>query len=172
MELRTIVFSHAFGVIRAKTYVFNSFNFLNSFNFPFPKVEFFILILLVFCHIFLHVIGMIWNALLAEETASVLGDENVVFYTYSAKVLICLEQVEVDEFLAVSACLPVVDEGGNEIYSRFVCHYEILLEAASHAQAIRAKLVRWLHLVVKTYVFLVESLHVVNVESHLSLIHI
>ena len=38
-ELKTIVFSNPLEVIRAKTYVFNSFNFLNSFNFPLQKVE-------------------------------------------------------------------------------------------------------------------------------------
>ena len=66
----------------------------------------------------------------------------------------------------MAACLPVVDEGRNEVDTWFVGHHEVLLQAASHAEAVGAKLVGWLHLVVETNVFLVERLHVMHVKTH------
>ena len=58
---------------------------------------------------------MIRNALAAEESATILGDEDVVLNAHAAEVLVSLQLVEVQELLAVSAGLPVVDEGRNEV---------------------------------------------------------
>ena len=45
---------------------------------------------------------MIRYAVFAKESASVLGDEYIVLYTYASEVLVCLNLVEVEEFGAVS----------------------------------------------------------------------
>ena len=63
--------------------------------------------------------------------------------------------------------LPVVDESGDEVDARLVCHHEAFLKTASHAQAVCAELVKaWTCLLVEAYVYLVERLHVVYVHTH------
>ena len=53
---------------------------------------------------------MIGDALGAKEAATILRDEDIVLDTDATEVLIGLQLVEVEEFLAMSAGLPVVDE--------------------------------------------------------------
>lgn len=58
---------------------------------------------------------MIRYALLAEESASVVSYQQVVFNTYAAEILVGFEHLIVDEVFVQSLRLPVVYE----------CRYEI-----------------------------------------------
>ena len=69
---------------------------------------------------------MIRYALVAKESASFGGDEYVVFKSYSAEVLVCLDFVEVKVFGTVAAGTPAVDEVWNEVDARLVGHHEVL----------------------------------------------
>ena len=110
---------------------------------------------------------MVRNAVLAEESATILCDEHIVFNTDTSEVLVGLELVEIEELSAMARSLPVVDEGRDKVYARLVGNNEAFLKAASHAQTVGAKLVEaWTCLSVEAYVDLVETLHVVNVHTH------
>ena len=63
---------------------------------------------------------MVRDALGTEETAAVAGDEDIVLDAHTSEVLIGLQQVEVDELLAVSALFPVIDEGRDEVDARLI----------------------------------------------------
>ena len=89
--------------------------------------------LLVVPHEFLHVVGMVGYALLAEETTAVGGDDDVVFDTNSAEVLISLKHVEVEPLGAMAFSAPFIDEGGNEVDARLVGDHEALLQPSAHA---------------------------------------
>ena len=58
---------------------------------------------------------MVGDAALAEETAAVLGDEQVVLNADSTEVLVGLQLLVVEELLAMSLGPPLVNEGRNEI---------------------------------------------------------
>ena len=73
------------------------------------------LLLLVVSHKCFEFIRVVGDALRAEETATVLRDQDIILDADAAEVLIGLELVEVQELLAMSAGLPVVDEGWNEV---------------------------------------------------------
>ena len=45
---------------------------------------------------------MVWYPVLAQEAASVLGYEQVVFYPYASEILVSVEQFEVEVFLAMA----------------------------------------------------------------------
>ena len=67
----------------------------------------------------------------------------------------------------MAAGAPVVDEVGDEVDTRLVGDDEALLEAASHAEAVGAKLLEvGSCLLVKSHIDLVEGLHVVDVHTH------
>ena len=110
---------------------------------------------------------MIRYALLAEEAAAVLGDEDVVLDADAAEVLILFDFVEAEELLAVAALAPVVDEGRDEVDARLVGDDEAFLQAAPHAQGVGTELVEnGARLLVEAHVDLVEILHVVHVHAH------
>lgn len=122
---------------------------------------------LVLAHELLYVFWMIWNALLAEEAAAVACDENVVLDTDSTEILVCLQLLIVDEILVETLGAPFVDEGRDEIDSRFICYYETFFEAAAHTQAVGTELFQVrTNFLIESYIDLVEILHIVYVHSH------
>ena len=60
------------------------------------------MLFLVSFHILLHILCVVWNTLFPEETATVLGYEEVILDADAAKVLVGLKQFEVDEVLAMA----------------------------------------------------------------------
>ena len=58
---------------------------------------------------------MVGDALLTQIAAAVGRDEQVVLQAYAAEVAVLFHQVEVNELGIVSAALPVVDQGGDEV---------------------------------------------------------
>ena len=67
----------------------------------------------------------------------------------------------------MTGCLPVVDEGRDEVNSRLVGYHETFLQTATHTQAVGTELLQIrAYLFVETNVNLVEVLHVVNIHSH------
>ena len=100
-----------------------------------------------------NLLHMVWDALCAEETATVVGDENVVFDADAAEVLVGFQKVEIEEVLAMPTCAPLIDEGGDEVDAWFVGHDETFLQATTATQAIRAELFQvWAYLIVETHV--------------------
>ena len=53
-------------------------------------------------HIFFHILCVVWNTLFSEETATVLGYEEVILDADAAKVLVGFQEFEVDEVLAMA----------------------------------------------------------------------
>lgn len=122
---------------------------------------------LVLAHEILNVFWMIWDTLLAEEAAAVACDENVVLDTDSTEILVCLQLFIVDEVLVETLSAPFVDEGWDEVDSRFVCNNEAFFKSAAHAQAVCSELLQIRScFIVKAHVGLSESLHVVYVHTH------
>ena len=110
---------------------------------------------------------MVGNAFRTKETAAVLCDEDIVLNADTAKVLVSLKLIEIDELLAMSAGLPIVDEGRDEVDARFVGKHETFFELAAHTQTVRSKLFKIRTcLFVETYIDLSQSFHVVNVHTH------
>ena len=87
----------------------------------------------VFGHKGFDLVGVVGNALFAQETATVGGDEHVVFDANAAKVLECFDFVEVQEFSIYAFLAPKVDEVGNEVDTRFVGNYVAHFEFAAKA---------------------------------------
>ena len=109
---------------------------------------------------------MVGNDVVAEEAATVFGDEDVVFQSDTAKILVGLHQFVVDEVLVQSLRTPIVDEVGNEIDARFIGHDKSFLQTLAAAQGIGAELCAGLYLFVEADVVLSESFHIVNIETH------
>ena len=109
---------------------------------------------------------MVWDDLVADCSAAVRGDDDVVLKTYSAEVAVGIESVVVDEVLVHALALPEVDEVRDEVDARLYSHDEAFLHAASAAETVEAKLCGWLHFLVKTYVVLTEAFHVVDIHTH------
>ena len=104
---------------------------------------------------------MIRDALVAEEATTVVRDENVVLDADTAEILVGFEHVEVQEFLAMPAGLPVIDEGGDKVDAWFVGHHESFFQSSTHAQTVRSKLLKVrTRLFVEAHIDLSESLHV------------
>ena len=122
---------------------------------------------LVVLHKCFHVIDVVGDAVFADEATTVMGDEHVVFYAYATEVLVGFELVVTQEVFAMAFGAPFVDEGGNEVDAWFVGNDKAFFESAAHAQTVGAKLfeVRT-GLLVKSYIHLVEILHVVHVHTH------
>ena len=110
---------------------------------------------------------MVGNAFRTKETAAVLCDEDIVLNADTAKVLVSLKLIEIDELLTMSAGLPVVDEGRDEIDTWFVGEDEAFLESATHTETVCAKLfeVR-ARLLVESDIDLSQTFHVVDVHTH------
>lgn len=105
---------------------------------------------------------MVRYSVFAEETATVLCDEDVVFDAYAAEVLVSLNLVEVEELGTMARSLPVVDECGDEVDAWLVSHDETFLQTASHAQAVCTELVEARAcFLIEANVDLVETFHVV-----------
>ena len=105
-----------------------------------------------------YIFGVIGYSVFADEATAIFCDEQVIFQAYASKVFVGLELVEIDKLLAVSTCLPVVNERGNEIYARFVRHNKTLLQASAHTQAVGSKLFQvWSNFVVEAHVYLVKA---------------
>ena len=109
---------------------------------------------------------MVGDGVLAEDAAAVGGDEEVVFQTDAAEVLVGLQQVVVDELLVEAFGTPLVDEGGDEVDAGLVGEHPPGLYAAAAAQAVGAELGGGAHLVVEADVDLSEAFHVVYVHAH------
>ena len=110
---------------------------------------------------------VIGDALAAHEAATVLCNQQVILNADTAKVLVGLQQVKVEELLAVSFFLPKVDEVGDEVDTWFISYDEAWFQFASHAQAVGTKLFQvGARLLVETYVYLAQSFHIVYVHTH------
>ena len=67
----------------------------------------------------------------------------------------------------MATCTPVVDECGDEVDAWFVGHNEAFLKATTHAQAVGSKLLQvGASLLVKSYIDLFQTLHVVYIHTH------
>ena len=75
------------------------------------------------CHKLLYILRMIGDAVGAEETATVLGDEHIVLDADTTEVFVGFQQVEVQELCTMSALAPVVDEGRDEIDAPSLTRY-------------------------------------------------
>ena len=125
------------------------------------------ILFLVGCHELLNIFWMIRYAVFAQESATIFGDEYIVLNSDTTEIFIGLNLVEVEEFCTVTGCLPVVDEGRDEVNSRLVGYHETFLQTATHTQAVGTELLQIrAYLFVETNVNLVEVLHVVNIHSH------
>lgn len=76
------------------------------------------ILFLVGCHELLNIFWMIRYAVFAQESATIFGDEYIVLNSDTTEIFIGLNLVEVEEFCTVTGCLPVVDEGRDEVNSR------------------------------------------------------
>ena len=110
---------------------------------------------------------MIWYSVLANEATTVFGYEYVVFYAYATKILVFLQFVEAQEVGTMLVGFPFVDKGRNKVYAWFIGNHKSFFQTASHSQAVCSKLfeVRT-GFFIKTYVYLVKVLHIVNVHTH------
>lgn len=125
------------------------------------------ILFLVGCHELLNIFWMIRYAVFAQESATIFGDEYIVLNSDTTEIFIGLNLVEVEEFCTVTGCLPVVDEGRDEVNSRLVGYHKTFLQTATHTQAVGTELLQIrAYLFVETNVNLVEVLHVVNIHSH------
>ena len=96
---------------------------------------------------------MIRDALVAKEAATILRNQHVVLDADAAEVLVGLQQVEVQELLAMTLGTSLVDEGMNEIDAGLVSHHKALFQLSAHAQAVGAELLQiGTCLVVETHV--------------------
>ena len=110
---------------------------------------------------------MIRDTLRSEESATLLRDEDIVLDADATEVLIGLQLVEIQEFLAMPAGLPVVDEGRNEIDTWLVGHHEAFFQLTTHTQTVGTKLFQIRTcLLVEAHVDLSETLHIVHVHTH------
>ena len=82
------------------------------------------ILFLVGCHELLNIFWMIRYAVFAQESATIFGDEYIVLNSDTTEIFIDLNLVEVEEFCTVTGCLPVVDEGRDEVNSRLVGYHE------------------------------------------------
>ena len=73
------------------------------------------ILFLVGCHELLNIFWMIRYAVFAQESATIFGDEYIVLNSDTTEIFIGLNLVEVEEFCTVTGCLPVVDEGRDEV---------------------------------------------------------
>ena len=118
------------------------------------------ILFLVGCHELLNIFWMIRYAVFAQESATIFGDEYIVLNSDTTEIFIGLNLVEVEEFCTVTGCLPVVDEGRDEVNSRLVGYHETFLQTATHTQAVGTELLQIrAYLFVETNVNLVEVLH-------------
>ena len=78
-------------------------------------------------HVVLYILWMIRNAVFAQESATVFGDEYIVLNSDTTEIFVGLNLVEVEEFCTMAGCLPVVDEGRDEVNSRLIGYYETFL---------------------------------------------
>ena len=83
---------------------------------------------------------MVRDALVAQEAATILGNQHVIFDADATKVLIGLQFVEVEEFFAMAAGLPLVDEGRDEVDAWLVSNHEAFFQLTTHAQTVGTEL--------------------------------
>ena len=74
-----------------------------------------------------HIVYVVWYTLFTEESATFFCNEDVIFYSDSAKVFIGFQQVIIDEILMQALLAPVVDKSRDEVNARFVGHYPAFL---------------------------------------------
>jgi hypothetical protein len=91
-------------------------------------------------HEVFEILGMVGDALGTEESAAVLGDQQVVLNTDATEILVGLEFVEIKELLTMSLFPPKVDKMGDEVDTGFVGQYKALFQFATHTQTISAEL--------------------------------
>lgn len=110
---------------------------------------------------------MIWDSLLAQITATVGSNKDVVLNADATKVLISLQKIEVEEFCTMAFAPPLVDESRNKVNARLIGHDKAFLQTTSATEAICSKLVEVrTHLVVEANISLSQAFHVVNIHAH------
>ena len=64
-------------------------------------------------------------------------------------------------------CLPIVDEGWDEVDSRLVCNDKAFFQTSTHAQIIGSKLLKIRPcFFIKAYIDLVKAFHIVHIHTH------
>lgn len=100
-----------------------------------------------------HLVYVVWYTLFTEESATFFCNEDVIFYSDSAKVFIGFQQVIIDEILMQPLLTPVVNERGDEVNARFVTHHPTFLQSASASQTVGSELLQVrTHFVIKSNV--------------------
>lgn len=113
-----------------------------------------------------YVFGVVRHEFISKESATVVGDEYIVFDADASKVFELFYFVKVEELCVSAFFAPEVDEIGDEIDARFVSDYVTSLKFATKAQTCESELRRRTSYGVITNIDLSEGFHVVNVHSH------
>lgn len=113
-----------------------------------------------------YVFGVVRHEFISKESATVVGDEYIVFDADASEVFELFDFVKVEELCVGAFFAPEVDEIGNEIDAGFVSDNVTGLEFATKAQTCESELRRRTSYGVITDIDLSESFHVVNVHSH------
>ena len=125
------------------------------------------MLILLLCYVSLYIVYVVGDSILAQETASLCCDEDVVLQTDASKVLVGLYLIKAEEFCTMSFALPVVDERRDKVDAWFVGNDKSLLQTASHAKTTCSELVEiWSYLIIKANIHLIKGLHVVYVHAH------
>ena len=119
-------------------------------------------------HLALHVLGGDGKAPGAEQTAALLGDEQVILQTDAAEVVVLfLQQCEIDILGIDALLLPFLNKSGDEVDTGLVRYDVAGLEHLAHTQRTETELCRTLISIVITDVVLAEILHIVHVQPHI-----
>lgn len=113
-----------------------------------------------------YVFGVVRHEFISKESATVVGDEYIVFDADASEVFELFDFVKVEELCVGAFFAPEVDKVGNEIDAGFVSDNVTGLEFATKAQTCESELRRRTSYGVITDIDLSESFHVVNVHSH------
>ena len=109
---------------------------------------------------------MVRNAFVTEETTTVGSNQHIVLDADTAKVLIGVDNVKIEEVLIDTFLAPEVDEVGDEVDTGFVGHHKTFFQATSEAQTCGTKLTAGASFSIVTYVDLSKTFHIVHVHTH------
>ena len=113
-----------------------------------------------------YVFGVVRHEFISKESATVVGDEYIVFDADTSEVFELFDFVKVEELCVGAFFAPEVDEIGDKIDAGFISDNVTGLELATKAQTCESELRRRTSYGVITNIDLSESFHVVNVHSH------
>lgn len=100
------------------------------------------MLILLLCYVSLYVVYVVGDSILAQETASLCCDEDVVLQTDASKVLVGLYLIKAEEFCTMSFALPVVYERRDKVDAWLVGHHPTLMQTSSTAKTVGAELIQ------------------------------